>query len=237
MFRATKVLVVDDSLIFRDMLRTVLGAGCKTVLTAGSCAEGRRMVDENRDLDLVISDVVMPDASGFVLLEYVETLPLPRPKVILVTARPEGDDAKLAVRMGAAGYLSKPVSLRDVARVLRRNTATRWNAARRVRRRSIGRAYVSDSPSERFSQLVWDIRDLSVSGAFLETRGPVPVGTDLNLSLVFGRKVARVRASVVRVQEPSWEAPAGVGVAFTGFEDGALEMLETYVAEAEGELF
>jgi len=237
MFRAAKVLVVDDSLIFRDMLKTVLSASCETVLTAASCAAGKRMIDENRDLDLVLSDVVMPDASGFVLLEYVGTLSEPRPQVILVTARPEPDDAKLAVRMGAAGYLAKPVSLRDVVRVMRRNSATKWNAARRVRRRSLGRAFVSDSNDAQFSQLVWDIRDLSVSGVFLETRGPVPVGTDLHLSLVFGRNVARVRGSVVRIQEPSWENPAGVGVHFSGFDSGSLELLESYVAEAEGELF
>jgi CheY-like chemotaxis protein len=237
MLQAAKVLVVDDSLIFRDMLKTVLSASCETVLTAASCAAGKRMIDEHRDLDLVLSDVVMPDASGFVLLEYVGTLSDPRPQVILVTARPEPDDAKLAVRMGAAGYLSKPVSMRDVVRVLRRNSATEWNAARRVRRRSMGRAFVSDSTDEEFSQLVWDIRDLSVSGAFLESRGPVPIGTDLNLSLVFGRNVARVRGSVVRIQEPSWENPAGVGVGFSDFEGGSLELLEGYVADAEGELF
>jgi CheY-like chemotaxis protein len=237
MIQASKVLVVDDSLIFRDMLKTVLSASCETVLSAESCAAGRRMIEENRDLDLVLSDVVMPDASGFVLLEYVGTLSEPRPQVILVTARPEPDDAKLALRMGAAGYLSKPVSLRDVVRVLRRNTASDWNAARRVRRLSLGRAYVNDSTHAHFSQLVWDIRDLSVSGAFLESRGPVPVGTALHLSLVFGRSVARIRGSVVRIQEPSWENPAGVGVSFSDFEAGSIEVLEGYVADAEGELF
>lgn len=234
MLKASKILVVDDSNVFREMLSTVLSARCEKVLSARNCAEGRRMVEETPDLDLVIADVVMPDASGFVLLEYVASLPRARrPDVILVTARPDPEAATMAERMGAAGYLGKPVSVPEVARLLRRRKAKRWNAARRVRRRSLGHAHLSD-PRRLDSQLVWDIRDVSVTGAFLETTGPVPVGTELELALVFGPALARVRARVVRVQEPTWEDAGGVGVEFTEFYEGSRDLLEGYIAEADG---
>lgn len=233
MLQASKVLVVDDSSIFREMLSTVLSARCETLLTAQNCAEGRRVVEENRDLDLVIADVVMPDASGFVLLEYVMSLHGSRPDVILVTARPDPEAAKLAERMGAIGYLGKPVSIPEVSRILKRRRAESWNAARRVRRRSLGHAHLSD-PRRLDSQLAWDIHDVSISGAFLETTGPVPVGTELELALVFGPAMARVRAAVVRVQEPSWEEAGGIGVEFQEFYEGSRELLESYIAEAEG---
>jgi Tfp pilus assembly protein PilZ len=75
----------------------------------------------------------------------------------------------------------------------------------------------------------WEIDDLSVGGAFLETRGPLAVGRELELALLVDDSRFRVRARVVRVQEPSWEHVAGVGVTFLQFEEGDREALATLI--------
>ena len=66
---------------------------------------------------------------------------------------------------------------------------------------------------------------MSTSGAFLETPGPLVVGTMLDLCIDFGGSRARVLARTVRMQEPDWGVPGGVGVAFREFESGSREIL------------
>ena len=81
----------------------------------------------------------------------------------------------------------------------------------------------------------WDVRNVSLTGAFIETTSAIPVGTELDVSLVFGPTVIHTRAKVVRVQEPSWELPAGVGVEFKAFRGDAETFLESYIsASVEG---
>ena len=104
--------------------------------------------------------------------------------------------------------------------------------ARRVRRRPLGKALRTAQAKDN-----WNIRDLSVTGAFIEARGPIPVGTELELSLVFGAMVIHVEARVVRVQEPSWEKVGGIGVAFTNLPTNSKSFLEIYIAATEGEVY
>jgi hypothetical protein len=86
---------------------------------------------------------------------------------------------------------------------------------------------------EGVSQMEWEIGNLSVSGAFLETPGPVPLGTQLNLILQLEAEEVPVQARVVRVQDPGWYQPGGVGVEFEALPPGSREALEHYLSEAE----
>ena len=107
------------------------------------------------------------------------------------------------------------------------------NVARRVRRRTLGRA-IRDDP---IAESAWGIRDVSISGAFLETHAPIPVGSELELALVFGTAVIHVTARVVRVQEPAWGQVGGVGIEFTRLRGDSRQFLESYVAATEGEAY
>ncbi len=107
------------------------------------------------------------------------------------------------------------------------------NIARRVRRRTLGRAIREDPITES----AWGIRDVSISGAFLETHAPIPVGSELELALVFGTAVIHVTARVVRVQEPAWGQVGGVGIAFTRLRGDSRQFLESYVAATEDEAY
>lgn len=236
MLRAGKVLVVDDSAVFRDMLERVLLPHCAEVLTARGCEEGRQQLDQNPDVSLVLSDVHMKDGNGFELLDHVRSHPEPRPRFILVTARPTEDDEKRAADLGAAGYLPKPTTLRDIAKVLQRSRPT-WSPDRAPRRRTTAKAYLKDPRVEDCSHLAWDVRDISVSGAFLETTGPVPVGTQLELCLVFGAAMAHVKAEIARVQDPNWAQSGGVGVYFVKFYEDSRELLEHYLEMAQDEVY
>jgi hypothetical protein len=137
--------------------------------------------------------------------------------------------------MGAIGYLAKPVSLQEIHRLWRESGGPIRHTARRVR--SLGQALLIDpgdaGASEKVvSHLAWGIRNVSVTGAFLETKAPLPISTELHLALALGGARGGVRAEVVRVQEPSWRCVGGVGVAFREFGVGTRELISDYVAQA-----
>ena len=226
MIDLVRALVVDPSELGRGALAAVLEPRCPEVVQAASCPEAIEVLRANPDFSLVVAEVALPDPAGLELLAWIAEMPAPRPQVLIVTARAvDGEDLR-AADLGADGYLTKPVLFRDIARVLKRSQGAFTSAARRVRSRPVGTAYLvearsGDFRSEEQSHMAWDIHDLSLSGAFLETKGPLPVGQEVTLSLVVEARPLRVRAKVVRVQEPSWDHVAGVGVAFESFDEDA----------------
>ncbi len=103
--------------------------------------------------------------------------------------------------------------------------------ARRIRRRTLGRAIRADPSSES----AWQIRDLSTTGAFLETKTPIEIGTEFDLSLIFGTAIIHVTARVVRIQEPPEHDVRGAGIEFTRLSEGAKTFLESYIESSAGE--
>jgi CheY-like chemotaxis protein len=233
--RFAKLLVIAESLTFRETLSGVLRSHADQVLTAASARAGRQKIAENADISLVLSEAAISDGDGFQLLEYVGSLGEPKPAVILLAARPSEEEARRAANMGAIGYLGKPISLQEIYRLWKETEGATQETARRVR--SLGRALLIDpngraAGQEGISHLAWDIRNVSLSGAFLETKGPLPISTELHLALALGSATGRVKAQVVRVQEPSWRCVGGVGIVFSGFGNGTERLLSDYIAQA-----
>ncbi|HEY5658236.1 MAG TPA: response regulator [Myxococcota bacterium] len=232
--RLSKVLVVGDSAALRDVLRLAFSEHADRVLTASSIGEAEHRIAEHCDIEVVVSDLELPDADGFRLLSLLAALEEPKPRVNLLTAQASEAESSRAYQMGAIGVLSKPIALRDIAAVLKQQSG-HWNGARAPRRRSDGRACVVDRAREAAAsggrpQLFWYMRDVGETGAFLETESPIPVGTKLDLALDVDTSTVHVTAKVVRVQEPSWGASGGVGVQFVDYGIDARTQLTRYVA-------
>jgi DNA-binding NtrC family response regulator len=112
---ATKVLVVDDEEAVREVLRMRLERWGYRVLLAANAAEARQAVEEEAP-DLVVSDLVLPDATGIELLEAYgagEGRP-----VILITAHGSVDKAVEAMKLGARDFLTKPLDHDQLKAVL-----------------------------------------------------------------------------------------------------------------------
>lgn len=218
-------LLVDDSVVFRDTIQALLRPYCQRLRVAGTLEEGLDALATERHLDLVLSDVVLPDGDGFDILKAANQREAPRPETILATARPSPAGERIATRLGALAYLSKPLSIRDLSRA--------WNlkqrptqAAPRVHELGVGEALLCVAAGSREALIRWPIRDLSASGAFLDTTGPMAVGESLNLRLLVGGEEICAGAQVVRVQEPGWGQVGGVGVEFTNLEAGEKGLLQ-----------
>jgi CheY-like chemotaxis protein len=213
----------------------VLSAHCEQVLEAEGIGEAHRIVGSEAGLSLVLCEASLGDGDAGDLLVDVATRAGDRPPVIVIAARGSEDESKRMLDLGAAAYLTKPISFLDVSRAVKRGRQKLPQVARRIHRRPLGTALVLDEATgddrrrEIVSHVLWDIHDISTSGAFLETRGPVSPGQELSLGLVLDGQMLRVHARIMRQQEPCWEHAAGIGVAFLAFEDGARQQLEAFV--------
>ena len=119
---STKVLVIDDDAIFRELLRIHLSNNGYQVLVAEHAILGGHLVLSDTP-DLIIVDVEMPYINGYEFVEALkgdlETRDIP---VIFLTV--DENVAVHAKRLGAAGYLNKPVMLDALLDTVRRITSS-----------------------------------------------------------------------------------------------------------------
>ncbi|MEW5762328.1 MAG: diguanylate cyclase [Bacillota bacterium] len=119
-----QVLVVDDSAVVRAMVRKSLEAHGMAVIEAENAARAREILAAQQP-DLIILDVVLPDASGLDLCrEFRADARFRWIPVIILTAQGEAEARVTGYRYGADDYIIKPfdpeeLALRTRARVQR----------------------------------------------------------------------------------------------------------------------
>jgi DNA-binding NtrC family response regulator len=106
--RKRKILIVDDDPAITAALALLLQNWGFEPLKAGNAAEAAEIV-ERQDPDIVITDVVMPEASGLELLRTLKAGDAHRP-VLLMTAQGSIDMAVEAMKQGARDFLTKPLT-------------------------------------------------------------------------------------------------------------------------------
>ncbi|MBI3636296.1 MAG: response regulator [Candidatus Rokubacteria bacterium] len=111
-----RVLVVDDDVAVGRVFEDLLRAQGFTVRVAYSGGEGVRAVRECRP-DVVLLDVAMPDGNGLDVLTTFETIDRSIP-VIMVTGSLDDRLCRLAMERGAYSWLTKPVDLGTLERVI-----------------------------------------------------------------------------------------------------------------------
>jgi twitching motility two-component system response regulator PilH len=226
------ILVVDASPTARETLRTVLIPHCRRVLTATGARDAIEAIDRDETLGLVLCDAVLPDRGAFEVLHHTRELAGRRPDLILISPWWIPADAQRATEEGALGYLVRPISLRDVARLWKQRTVAPQELQPRMERRPLAKVWLLDPFERGRTVLSWDLYDISTSGAFIETRGPLLVGSELHLEIIFGKESVRAKARVVRVQEPSWMHVGGVGVVFEEMDPASRRVLDDFVHQS-----
>ena len=108
-----RILIVEDEKPIADLLDmslTAAGYSCDCLYTGTAAADA---VNEKR-YDLILLDVMLPEVSGFELMEYLAPLEIP---VIFITARSAVKDRIRGLKLGADDYITKPF---DAAELLAR---------------------------------------------------------------------------------------------------------------------
>ncbi len=106
------VLVIDDDPDVRLLLGVVLERIGVTVLMASNGREGLQ-VYEDRQLDLVLLDAVLPEVNGFRVLETMRQRN-PDVPIVMLTSRGEESDIIRGLELGATEYLTKPFSPAEI---------------------------------------------------------------------------------------------------------------------------
>jgi DNA-binding NtrC family response regulator len=123
------VLIIDDEAEIRESLQTLLEFEGYEVETAASGAQGLAKLGD-RQFDLVLLDLALPDRNGIELLPEIRNLD-PQVSVIMITAYGTVEDAVRAMQAGAVNFLQKPWDneklLADVRTVVARRRAEEEN--------------------------------------------------------------------------------------------------------------
>lgn len=112
----TRVLVIDDEKILRDLLSLAfVRRGCG-VSTAEDGEKGLAAA-RAADFDVMICDVVMPGMDGLAVLEVLKR-ERPLIEVIMITGSPRPETAARSLELGAFAYLAKPFHLAELCALL-----------------------------------------------------------------------------------------------------------------------
>ena len=112
------LLVDDDGDAVETMAMLIANEGF-TVATAGTLRDARRQI-ALQEPDIVLLDLMLPDGNGMELFNDAKALP--NTEVVLITGHASLDTSIQALRLGAADYLVKPMSLKQLHGVLSRVT-------------------------------------------------------------------------------------------------------------------
>lgn len=113
------VLIAEDNLLNRNLLRDQLRALGAGVIVAGNGSEAMAALAEQR-VNAVLTDIDMPVMNGFGLLREMRHAGIDIP-VYAVSASARPEDVAEGRARGFTGYLTKPVSLAELASVLARS--------------------------------------------------------------------------------------------------------------------
>lgn len=135
---SARILVVDDEPLKRISLRIELSEHGYEVFEAADAATARRIFDAE-PIDVVVSDVRMPELSGLDLLTLFKRT-RPQAEVILMTGYGTVESAVQAMKRGAHDYILKPFNTPELIEKLERLLAARAAAPRDAQVESFGRA-------------------------------------------------------------------------------------------------
>jgi len=126
---AGSVLIIDDEAAIRESLETLLEMEGYSVESAATGEEGLTRIGE-RNFDLVLLDLALPDRSGMELLAEVHVQD-PQLTIIMITAYGTVENAVKAMQVGAANFIQKPWDneklLADVRAAIARRRAEEEN--------------------------------------------------------------------------------------------------------------
>lgn len=106
------ILIIEDDPSIQMLLKLSLKVEGFHPVVAGTVAAGLKELEAG-DTDLILLDLMLPDCSGFELLQVLQqkykTVP-----VIVLTAKNEMNDKILGFQLGADDYLTKPFETREL---------------------------------------------------------------------------------------------------------------------------
>lgn len=159
-----KLLLVDDEEYVIESIKRNLDlteTGVSEVYTAFSVQQAKNIMGMV-DIDIVISDIVMPGGTGFDFVEWVRKEEL-KVQVIFLTSYAEFDYARRAIQLNSVDYLLKPIDFDKLKEAVQRavesvakekkiqdlrQESIKWNQNRKILQQDIWKNVLKDGFSE-----------------------------------------------------------------------------------------
>jgi two-component system cell cycle response regulator DivK len=117
---AKKILIVEDILMNRRLIRDILTYHGYEVIEAENGEEAVRIAREQKP-DLIIMDIQMPVMNGYDAIRILKNDPVTKDlKILAVTSFAMAGDREKALETGADDYMSKPINTRELPKVAER---------------------------------------------------------------------------------------------------------------------
>jgi uncharacterized protein (TIGR02266 family) len=222
----SKILVVDDAPMFREIETVFLGRAGR-ILTASDGPEALEIARRERP-DLVLTDLSMREMDGDELCRQIRhDADLRRVPVIVVTSGGSPEEHERAVRAGADGVVTKPLCRVSLLQVVQRFLRLTVRSFERVSFETEVRLSVGGNDLWAYS------RNVSRGGMFVEAATSLEPDSEFDVEFTVPDTsiVVQPTARVV------WRRPAddargpGMGLQFLKLDREAAEWLEQYVYE------
>jgi two-component system cell cycle response regulator DivK len=116
---APTILVVEDNLLNRELVRDLLLTAGMKVVEAPSGQEGLQVAAKLRP-SLILLDIRLPGMDGFAVLKQLKADPVTAPiPVVAFTAQAMVGDREQALAAGFSAYIPKPIDTRTLADSIR----------------------------------------------------------------------------------------------------------------------
>jgi len=151
---AKKILVVDDELGIRELLRDILVDEGFEIFVAENATEAREL-KKNKLPDLILLDIWMPDCDGISLLkEWVNEKFLTSP-VVMMSGHGTIDTALEATKIGAFDFLEKPITLQKLLKTVNEALKHANNLPRiEINLLNIGKSQVIQDLKKRLDKII-----------------------------------------------------------------------------------
>jgi two-component system response regulator PilR (NtrC family) len=183
-----RVLIVDDERSMREMLAILLKKEGLDVRSAGSRAEAADELARG-GIDLVLTDVKLPDGDGLEILRHVKSAS-PGTAVVVMTAYGTTEMAVAARKLGAEAYILKPFDVDELRIVLKDALANRSLREEVVRlKREVGQAYGLDrviGVSQVMASLFEMVRAIAPTSSTVLVTGESGTGKELVARAIHG---------------------------------------------------
>lgn len=146
------VLVVDDAMDLRLLMRMALQSVGHRVVDADGGVEAMEILERTPELDVVVLDVQMPVVDGWEVLRHLRRHPVHRDvPVMMCTVKFSQEDLVRAFELGCDAYLSKPFDLDDLTSMAEEIISTDADVRARRRADTLRALHLADGADDRLS--------------------------------------------------------------------------------------
>jgi len=119
MVKKSKILIIDDMPSHLLLLKTILEEEGFDVITSENCQDALQTLENDKAVELILLDIMMPEFDGFDFLVKINELEVNKLPVIVVSAKTDNISIQKAIDKGAYDYLTKPFNIQDVRNKVR----------------------------------------------------------------------------------------------------------------------